>query len=142
MNDNAHFKRLVEAGNPVGEVIGVDKFLVHVRGLQPVTTHALIMFEDGSKGFVRYILDDAVVILHLGEKPVAAGMMAVVQHSELVSKVGQAFIGRVVSVTGTPLDGKGPIVAENAWPVFHDAPSLHEREALDKQLPTGLMVLD
>lgn len=142
MNDNAHFKRLVEAGNPVGEVIGVDKFLVHIRGLQPVTTHALIMFEDGSKGFVRYILDDAVVVLHLGDTPVVAGMMAVVQHSELVSKVGQAFIGRVISVTGTPLDGKGPIVADNAWPVFHDAPSLHEREALDKQLPTGLMVLD
>lgn len=142
MNDNAHFKRLVESGNPIGEVIGVDKFMVHVRGLQPVTIHALIMFEDGSKGFVRYILDDAVVILHLGDKPVVAGMMAAVQHSELVSKVGQAFIGRVISVTGTPLDGKGPIVAENAWPVFHDAPSLHEREALDKQLPTGLMVLD
>lgn len=142
MSDNAHFKRLVESGAPIGEVVGVDKFLVHVRGLQPVTTHALIMFEDGSKGFVRYILDDSVVILHLGDKPVVAGMMAVVQHSELVSKVGQAFIGRVISVTGTPLDGKGPIVAENAWPVFHDAPSLHEREALDKQLPTGLMVLD
>lgn len=142
MNDNAHFKRLVESGRPVGEVIGVDKFLVHVRGLQPVTIHALVMFEDGSKGFVRYILDDAVVILHLGDRPVVAGMMAVVQHGELVSKVGQAFIGRVISVTGTPLDGKGPIVAENAWPVFHDAPSLHEREALDRQLPTGLMVLD
>ncbi len=140
--DNTHFKRLVESGRPVGDVVGVDKFLVHVRGLQPVTIHALVMFEDGSKGFVRYVLDDSVVILHLGDTPVVAGMMAVVQHNELVSKVGQAFIGRVISVTGAPLDGKGPIVAEGAWPVFHNAPSLHEREALDTQLPTGLMVLD
>jgi len=140
--DNAHFKRLVESGRPVGEVIGVNKFLVRVRGLQPINTHALVMFEDGSKGFVRYVLDDSVMILHLGDKPVAAGMMVVMQHNELVSKVGQGFIGRVISVTGAPLDGKGPIVAENAWPVFHDAPGLHERQALSAQLPTGLMVLD
>jgi F-type H+-transporting ATPase subunit alpha len=142
MPENTHFQRLVESGRPVGEVIGVDKFLVHVKGLQPVNTHALIMFEDGSKGFVRYILDDSVVVLHLGAKTVAPGTLAVVQHSALVSKVGKSFIGRVVSVTGEPLDGKGPIVADDAWPVFHEAPNLHEREALSQQLPTGVMVLD
>ena len=139
---DTHFQRLVESGKPVGEVIGVNKFLVHVKGLQPINIHALVMFEDGSKGFVRYILDDYVVVLHLGTKPVAAGMMAVLQHPELVSKVGQGYVGRVISVTGEPLDGKGPIVADAAWPVFRDAPSLAEREALSTQLPTGLMVLD
>lgn len=142
MSDSAHFKRLVEAGRPVGEVIGVDSFLVRVRGLQPVNMHSLVMFEDGSKGFVRLILEDQVVILHLGAKLLSIGMTAVVQHTELVSKVGKGFIGRVVSVSGEPLDGKGPIVAEATWPVFNRAPSLHEREALDRQLPTGLMVLD
>jgi hypothetical protein len=50
MSDNQHFNRLVEAGNPVGEVISVDRFLVSVKGLQPLSMHALIMFEDGSKG--------------------------------------------------------------------------------------------
>lgn len=142
MSDQTHFQRLVEGGQPVGEVVGVNKFLVHVRGLQPINVHALVMFEDGSKGFVRYVLEDYVVVLHLGTKPVVAGMMAVLQHPELVSKVGQGYVGRVISVTGEPLDGKGPIVADAAWPVFHDAPSLSEREALSTQLPTGLMVLD
>lgn len=142
MSDNTHFDRLVESGRPVGEVIGVDRFLIYVRGLQPVTLHALIMFEDGSKGFVRYILDDSVVILHLGTTTVSLGMVAVVQHSELVSRVGKDFIGRVVSVNGEPLDGKGPIAADSVWPVFNTAPGLHEREALSTQLPTGLMVLD
>jgi len=142
MSDVGHFQRLVESGRPIGEVVGVNKFMVHVKGLQPVTIHALIMFEDGSKGFVRYVLEDYVVVLHMGTKPVVAGMMAVVQHSELVSKVGQGYVGRVVSVTGEPLDGKGPIVADAAWPVFRAAPGLAEREALDRQLPTGLMVLD
>lgn len=142
MSDNLHFTRLMQSGHPVGEVIGVDRFLVHVRGLHPVTLHALIMFEDGSKGFVRYIMEDHVVVLHLGANSVTVGMTAVVQHTELVSKVGKDFIGRVVSVTGEPLDGKGPIAADGVWPVFCPAPGLHEREALSMQLPTGLMVLD
>ncbi len=138
----AHFGRLVESGNPVGEVIGIDKFVIYVRGLQPISINALVMFEDGSKGFVRRVLEDYVMILHLGTEPITVGMMAVLQHNELVSKVGKDFIGRVVSVTGVPLDGKGPIAADATWPVFNPAPMLYEREALDRQLPTGVMVLD
>ena len=40
---NHHFDKFVAAGNPVGEVIAVDKFLVRMTGLQPVSVHALIM---------------------------------------------------------------------------------------------------
>lgn len=142
MSDNRHFDAFVAKGNPVGEVVGVDRFLVRVKGLQPVTPHSLILFDDGSKGFVHHILPDYVVILHLGSTPVAAGMMAVVQHNELVSKVGKGFVGRVVSVNGDPLDGKGPIAAEGTWPIFNAAPMLYERELLNKQLVTGVTVID
>ena len=51
-------------------------------------------------------------------------MTVVLQHQELVSKVGKDFIGRVVSVTGEPLDGKGPIAADAVWPVFNTAPPI------------------
>ncbi len=142
MSDNRHFDALVSKGNPVGEVIGVDRFLVRVKGLQPVNVHALIMFDDGSKGFVYQIMEDHTIVLHLGSVPVIVGVMAVVQHNELVSKVGKGFIGRVVSVNGDPLDGKGPITAESAWPIFNPAPMLYERELLDKQLVTGVTVID
>jgi F-type H+-transporting ATPase subunit alpha len=142
MSDNKHFDHLVEKGNPVGEVIGVDHFLVRVNGLHPVNSRALVMFEDGSKGFVHQILEDHVVILHMGNTLMQSGMTVVVQHHDLVSKVGKDFIGRVVSVTGEPLDGKGPIAADAVWPVFHSAPMLYERELLDTQLDTGVTVLD
>src|SRR5690348_2610552 len=79
--NGAHFSRLVESGNPVGEVIGIDKFVIYVRGLQPISINALVMFEDGSKGFVRRVLEDYVMILHLGTNPISVGMMAVVQHN-------------------------------------------------------------
>jgi F-type H+-transporting ATPase subunit alpha len=142
MSDNKHFDRLVASGQPIGEVLGVDHFLVRVRGMQPVNLRALVMFEDGSKGFVHHIYEDYVLVLHLGTKPVTVGMTVVVQHYDLVSKVGKDFIGRVISVTGEPLDGKGPIAADAVWPVFNPAPMLYERETLDTQLETGLTVLD
>lgn len=142
MSGTQHFQRLVEAGNPVGEVIAVDRFLIRVRGLQPVSIRALIMFEDGSKGFVQHIYDDHVVVLHLGAAPVTVGSVAVIQYNELVSKVGKDFIGRVVSVTGEPLDDKGPIAADGVWPVFNAAPPIHERELLNTQLETGLLAID
>jgi F-type H+-transporting ATPase subunit alpha len=139
---NQHFDRLIEAGNPVGEVIGIDKFLIKVKGLHPVSIHSLIMFEDGSKGFVSQVLDDYVVILHLGVESLRAGMVAVIQHNELVTKVGKDFIGRVVSVTGDPLDGKGPIAADDVMPVFNMAPPIYERKLLQDQVESGIISVD
>ncbi|MDB5164687.1 MAG: atpA [Candidatus Saccharibacteria bacterium] len=137
-----HFEKLVEAGNPVGEVIAVDKFLIKVRGLQPCAVRALVMFDDGSKGFVHQVEEDHVVILHLGAESLRSGAVAVLQHQELVCKVGKDFIGRVVSVTGDPLDGKGPIAADGIWPVFNMAPSLYERRLVEDQLESGVNAID
>lgn len=136
------FQALVDNGRPVGEVIAVNNFLVEVRGLQPVNTHALVIFEDGSKGFVHHILEDKVLVLHLGAKPVKLGSVVAVQHTELLAKVGKDFVGRVVSVTGQPLDGQGPIAADSAWRVFNEAPPIHAREMLETELETGVMSID
>jgi F-type H+-transporting ATPase subunit alpha len=141
-NAKQHFQKFVEAGHPVGEVIGVNSFLVRVKGLQPVNMHALVIFEDGSKGFVQHILEDHVVVLHLGTDPLKAGAIAVLQLEQLVTKVGKDFVGRVVSVTGRPLDGKGAIAADATWPIFNSAPPIYEREALNQQLETGVTLID
>ena len=68
MSDNRHFDHLVDSGHPVGEVIGVDRFLLKVSGLQPVNMRSLVLFEDGSKGFVSEVRDEFVVVLHLGSE--------------------------------------------------------------------------
>ncbi len=137
-----HFDRFVAAGHPVGEVIAVDKFLIKVSGLQPCSVHSLVMFENGSKGFVHQVANDHVVVLHLGEESLTIGMVAVVQHQELVCKVGKDYIGRVISVMGDPLDGKGPIAADAVWPVFNTAPPLYERKLLSDQLESGVTTID
>ena len=142
MSSGQHFKSLVESGQPIGEIVAVDKFLIRVKGLHPVSQHALIMFEDGSKGFVQEITSENVSVLHLGSKSLASGSLAVVQHQSLVTKVGKDFLGRVVSVTGEPLDGKGPIAADETWPVFNTAPPLYTRKLLDTQLESGVTAID
>jgi F-type H+-transporting ATPase subunit alpha len=137
-----HFDKMVQQGNPVGEVIAVEKFLIKVKGLQPCTVHALVMFDDGSKGFVHQVLADYVVVLHLGAVSVMVGSVAVLQHDKLVSKVGKDFIGRVVTATGEPLDGKGPIAADAVWEVFNTAPPLYTRKQLSDQLESGVTGID
>ena len=140
--NNRHFDKLVAAGNPVGEIIAVEKFLIKVRGLHPCVIRALVMFEDGSKGFVHQVQQDFVLVLHMGTENLRTGMVAVLQHQELVCKVGKDFIGRVVSVTGEPLDGKGPIAADAVWPVFNTAPPIYERRLVEDQLESGVIAID
>jgi len=142
MSDNKHFDHLVERGNPIGEIVGIDEFIIKIKGMQPANVRSLVMFEDGSKGYLNEVREDYSIVLYLGTNKLNVGMKAVVQHHELVTKVGSSFIGRVVNVFGDPLDGKGPIVAESTWPVFHDAPKLYQREALSDQCVTGVTVID
>ena len=139
---NKNFDQMVDKGNPVGEVVAVDRFLIKVLGLQPVAVNALIMFDDGSKGFVKQVDADLVIVLHLGADELRIGTMAVVQHQEFVCKVGKDFIGRVVSATGDPIDGKGPIAPSGVWPVFNTAPALYERKVVEDQVESGVVTID
>jgi len=142
MSPSKHFENLIKKGKPVGEVISIDRYLIRVKGIQPCTINTLVMFEDGSKGYVFQVMPNDVIVLHMGNKGLEIGMVAVVQHEELVCKVGKEFIGRVVSVTGAPLDGKGPIAADTSWPVFNTAPPLYARQLIDKQVETGVGAID
>lgn len=110
--------------------------------MQPVNVHSMVMFEDGSRGFITHILEDRLQILHMGTIHLRVGMAAVVLSPAMTTKVGKDFIGRVISVTGEPLDGKGAIAADADWPVFNTAPPIYEREMLNTQLETGVTLID
>lgn len=136
------FEKLVSDGNPVGEVIAADSFMVKVKGLQPTNVHALVRFADETRGYVHHVLEDYVIVMKLDPQPVPIGTVCVVQDSRMVTKVGKGFIGRVINAFGEPIDDKGPISSDDEWNVFHDAPMLYERELLETQLETGITVLD
>ncbi len=139
---NKYFDSLVNANHPVGEVIAVNKFLISVKGLQPCNVHSLVLFSNGSKGFIQQINPDNVMILHLGVVELTVGMIVVLEDNQLTTKVGKEFIGRVVSVMGEPLDGLGPIASEGTWPIFNTAPPLYTRRLVEDQVESGVTAVD
>jgi len=139
---NKYFDSLVSANHPVGEVIAVNKFLVIVNGLQPCSVHATVAFADGSRGFVQQVNATTVTVLHLGVIELNIGMLVVVEANDLLAKVGKEFVGRVVSVMGEPLDGKGPIASNATWPVFNTAPPLYTRRLVEDQVESGVTAID
>lgn len=136
------FDLLVQSGKPVGEVIAVTAFFVKVKGLHPITIHSLVLFDDGSQGFVRAITSDYVEIFSMGMQSPKVGAVVVEYKQQLVAGVGSELLGRIISPLGEPLDGKGPITTKADWPIFKDAPSIHEREGLTDLLETGVTVID
>lgn len=141
-SNSKQFDLLVEAGNPVGEIIGIDSFMVSVRGLQPSNVRATIRFSDDTRGYIHEILDDRVTVMKLDPSPLHIGDVCVVEAPDIMTPVGKDFIGRVINVFGEPIDGKGPIRADQQWDVFHGAPMLYERELLDQPVETGVTLLD
>ena len=136
------FEKLVATGNPVGEITGIDSFMVKVKGLQPTNVHATVRFDDDTRGYVHQVLEDHVVVMKLDPSPLHVGSVCVIEKPDIMTPVGKNFIGRVVNVFGEPIDGKGEIIPDQEWDVFHNAPALFERELLDKPVETGITILD
>jgi F-type H+-transporting ATPase subunit alpha len=136
------FQQLIEQGNPVGEVIAVDKFFIKVKGLHPISVQSLVLFEDGTQGFVRATNSDYVSIFSMASTPPVVGTVAVKSSDHFVTQVGEGLIGRVISPLGHPLDDKGPIAGVTDRPIFNVAPAIHEREALNDLLETGVTMID
>lgn len=142
MEQSKQFESLVSAGNPVGEIVGIDSFMVKVKGLQPTNVRALVRFEDDTRGYVYHVYEDFVMVMKLDPTPLKIGAVCVVEKSEMLTSVGKNYIGRVINAFGEPIDGKGPIMPDREWEVFHGAPMLYERELLDQPVETGVTLID
>jgi F-type H+-transporting ATPase subunit alpha len=140
--DNSVFEQLVNAGNATGEVIGLERFLVKVKGLEGAPVGALVMFDSGHQGIVREITVNHVVVLNLEAEVTAIGALAVLQELSFTALVGEGLIGRVVSPLGQALDGKGEIQYADTRDAFSMAPGLSERSMLNDQLPSGVSMVD
>lgn len=56
--------------------------------------------------------------------------------------VGEATLGRIMGVTGDPLDGRGPITSKLIMPIYKDAPSFIDQSTETEILVTGIKVID
>ena len=56
--------------------------------------------------------------------------------------VGKHVLGRIMNVTGQPIDEQGPIKAEKRWPIHRSAPKFSEQSTSAEMLTTGIKVVD
>lgn len=56
--------------------------------------------------------------------------------------VGECVLGRIMNVTGDPVDERGPVKYEKKYPIHRPAPSLLEQNTEEKILETGIKVID
>ncbi|MDA1001493.1 MAG: F0F1 ATP synthase subunit beta, partial [bacterium] len=95
----------------------------------------------------------AEVALHLGESTVRAismepteglvrGLKVVDSGAPISIPVGKGALGRILNVIGEPVDGKGPVITDQRFPIHRPAPTLEDQSTKTEMLETGLKVID
>src|SRR5512139_1356640 len=56
--------------------------------------------------------------------------------------VGEGVMGRVLDVTGNPVDERGPVQAEKYYPIHRPSPPLVDQSTSPQVLSTGIKVID
>jgi F-type H+-transporting ATPase subunit beta len=56
--------------------------------------------------------------------------------------VGKATLGRVFNIVGEPVDGRGPVDADEYWPIHRDPPALRDLSTKTELFETGIKVID
>jgi F-type H+-transporting ATPase subunit beta len=56
--------------------------------------------------------------------------------------VGKETLGRVFNLLGDPIDGRGPVPANEFWPIHRDPPKLADLSAKTEVFETGIKVID
>lgn len=129
----------------VGTVLQVGDGIAHIYGLKNVGSNELIEFvESDIKGIVLNLEEDNVgaVILGPSEK-IKEGDIA--RRTGRISSimVGEGLLGRVITTTGVPVDGRGPITGElYEMPFERKAPGVIFRQKVNQPVQTGLKAID
>lgn len=93
------------------------------------------------------------VLQHLGKGEVrcismqstdgmSRGMTAYDTGAPISVPVGESTLGRMINVTGAPIDRAGAIKASEYWPIHHSSPKFTDIVTADEILETGIKVID
>ena len=128
----------------VVQIIGAVVDAEFPRGSIPKIYDALLIEEAGLTLEVQQQLGDGIVrTIAMGPSDgLRRGMKASNTGAPISVPVGQATLGRIMNVLGTPIDHAGPVGAETHWPIHRDAPSYEEQSGATELLETGIKVID
>ena len=103
----------------------------HFEGVEPLPAE-VVGFREG------YVL-----LMPLGEtKGIGPGCQVVSAQKVLQVKVGPELLGRVIDGLGNPIDGKGPILCREEYPLQADPPAPLERPVIKDSLYVGVRAID
>jgi len=128
----------------VGTVLEVGDGIARIYGLSNAEANELIEFENGIEAIVLNLEEDNIGAVLLGPTEEINEGDIVKRTGRIASiEVGEGLLGRVISPTGQPLDGKGPIEGEKyILPFERKAPGVIYRQPVKQPLQTGIKAID
>jgi F-type H+/Na+-transporting ATPase subunit alpha len=127
----------------VGQVLSVGDGIARAYGLDNVQAGEMVEFENGVRGMALNLETDNVGIVIFGDdREIKEGQIVRRTRAIVEVPVGKSLLGRVVDALGTPIDGKGPIVAGERRRVDVKAPGIIPRKSVHEPMATGLKAID
>src|SRR6266850_4303514 len=127
----------------VGTVREIGDGVAKIEGLTRAKLNEMLDFGNGVTGLALNLEQTEVGAIILGDyAKVNEGYEVRATGKLLQVPVGKGLLGRVVNMLGEPLDGKGPIQSEVAYPVEKIAPGIIRRRSVSQAVQTGIIAID
>jgi F-type H+-transporting ATPase subunit alpha len=131
------------APREVGTIASIATGIAKVSGLPGVGFEELIRFPGDLLGMAFNVDKDEVGVVLLGDYwHLNAGDEVERTGRVMDVAVGDGLLGRVIDPLGRPLDGNGPVAADERLPIERPAPAIMDRAPVTVPLQTGLKVID
>ena len=127
----------------VGTVREIGDGVARIEGLADAMLNEMLDFGGGVVGLALNLEETEVGAIILGDYTgIKEGQEVKTTGKLLQVPVGRGLLGRVVNTLGQPVDGKGPVKSDVAYPVEKIAPGIIKRKSVTQPVQTGIMAVD
>ena len=127
----------------VGVIREVGDGVARVEGLSDAMLNEMLDLGHGITGLALNLEETEVGVIVLGDyTQLEEGGEVRTTGKLLQVPVGMGLLGRVVNTLGQPVDGKGPVKSDVAYPVERMAPGIIRRRSVSQPVQTGIMAID
>src|SRR6476659_1752234 len=127
----------------VGVIREVGDGVAKVEGLADAMLNEMLDLGHGITGLALNLEETEVGVIILGDYTrLQEGDEVRTTGKLLQVPVGKGLLGRVVNTLGEPLDRKGPVASDQAYPVEKIAPGIIRRKSVSQPVQTGIMAID
>jgi F-type H+/Na+-transporting ATPase subunit alpha len=135
--------RAKTARQNVGVIRELGDGVAKIEGLDDAMLNEMIDLGHGLTGLALNLDETEVGVIILGDyTQLSEGDEVRCTGKLLQVPVGKGLLGRVVNTLGEPVDGKGPIKSDTAYPVEKVAPGIIRRSPVRQPVQTGIMPID